>query len=182
MRFYFTNTANTRVFNVMLPGARMKLVGGDSGHYEHESLVEEVLLSPSERFVVDVLFERPGEHVLEHRTPARAPIGWRPSLWRTGQPSPRSRKEFAVPANQRGHDGRRTRTAPLLEYVTPALRLASGGGQLQGADRHRLLVSHAHPVIGKQETGEARQPGVKLLRTPAQPTSSVCTPPPGHHH
>ena len=72
MRFYFTNTANTRVFNVTLPGARMKLVGGDSGHYEHESFVEEVLLSPSERFVVDVLFEQPGEHVLEHRTPARS--------------------------------------------------------------------------------------------------------------
>src|ERR687897_1285669 len=27
VRFYFTNTANTRVFNVALPGARMKLVG-----------------------------------------------------------------------------------------------------------------------------------------------------------
>ena len=72
VRFYFTNTANTRVFNVTLPGARMKLVGGDSGHYEHETFVEEVLLSPSERFVVDVLFEQPGEHVLEHRTPARS--------------------------------------------------------------------------------------------------------------
>ena len=72
VRFYFTNTANTRVFNVTLPGARMKLVGGDSGHYEHETFVEEVLLSPSERFVVDVLFEHPGEHVLEHRTPARS--------------------------------------------------------------------------------------------------------------
>ena len=46
--------------------------GGDSGHYEHESFVEEVLLSPSERFVVDVLFEQPGEHVLEHCTPARS--------------------------------------------------------------------------------------------------------------
>src|SRR6187551_535319 len=72
VRFYLTNTANTRVFNVTLPGARMKLVGGDSGHYERESFVEEVLLSPSERFIVDVLFEEPGEHVLEHRTPARA--------------------------------------------------------------------------------------------------------------
>ena len=67
VRFYFTNTANTRVFNVTLPGARMKLVGGDSGHYEHESFVEEVLLSPSERVVVDVLFEQSG------RARARAP-------------------------------------------------------------------------------------------------------------
>ena len=39
VRFYLTNTANTRVFNVGLPGARMKLVGGDSGRYEHEELV-----------------------------------------------------------------------------------------------------------------------------------------------
>ena len=72
VRFYFTNTANTRVFNVTLPGARMKLVGGDSGHYEHETFVEENLLSPSERYVVDVLFEHPGEYLLEHRTPARS--------------------------------------------------------------------------------------------------------------
>src|SRR6187551_1531125 len=72
VRFYFTNTANTRVFNVTLPGARMKLVGGDSGHCEHESFVENVLLSPSERVVVDVLFDDPGDYVLEHRTPARS--------------------------------------------------------------------------------------------------------------
>ena len=31
VRLYLTNTANTRVFNVAIPGARMKLVGGDSG-------------------------------------------------------------------------------------------------------------------------------------------------------
>ncbi|MGH9248322.1 MAG: multicopper oxidase family protein [Acidimicrobiales bacterium] len=31
VRLYLTNTANTRIFNVALPGARMKLVGGDSG-------------------------------------------------------------------------------------------------------------------------------------------------------
>src|SRR5687767_2743016 len=72
VRFYLTNTANTRVFNVTLPGARMKLVGGDSGHYEHEELVEEVLLAPSERVVVDVLFAEPGELALEHRTPEKS--------------------------------------------------------------------------------------------------------------
>jgi FtsP/CotA-like multicopper oxidase with cupredoxin domain len=71
VRFYFTNTANTRVFNVALPGAQMKLVGADAGHYEGEELVEEVLLAPSERVVVDVLFPDAGELELEHRTPAR---------------------------------------------------------------------------------------------------------------
>ena len=57
MRFYLTDTANTRVFKVGLPGARMKLVGGDSGRHEHEEFVDDVLLAPSERVVVDVLFE-----------------------------------------------------------------------------------------------------------------------------
>ena len=69
VRLYFTNTANTRVFKVALPGARMKLVGGDSGRVEHEEPVEEIVLAPSERAVVDVLFEHPGELTLEHRTP-----------------------------------------------------------------------------------------------------------------
>jgi FtsP/CotA-like multicopper oxidase with cupredoxin domain len=69
VRLYLTNTANTRVFNVAVPGARMKLVGADSGHYEREEMVEDVLLAPSERVVVDVLFPAPGELTLEHRTP-----------------------------------------------------------------------------------------------------------------
>ena len=70
VRLYLVNTANTRIFNFALRGgARMKLVGGDSGHYERETFVEEVLLSPSERAVVDVLFDAAGEVHLEHRTP-----------------------------------------------------------------------------------------------------------------
>jgi FtsP/CotA-like multicopper oxidase with cupredoxin domain len=71
VRLYLVNTANTRIFNFALPGARMKLVGGDSGRCEHETFVEEVLLSPSERAVVDVLFDTAGEVHLEHRTPDR---------------------------------------------------------------------------------------------------------------
>ena len=39
VRFYFTNTANTRVFNVGFDKARMKLVGGDSGRVEQEAFV-----------------------------------------------------------------------------------------------------------------------------------------------
>ena len=71
VRLYFTNTANTRTFKVALPGARIKLVGGDSGHVEHEEFVEDVVLAPSERVVVDVLFDKPGDLTLEHRTPER---------------------------------------------------------------------------------------------------------------
>jgi FtsP/CotA-like multicopper oxidase with cupredoxin domain len=71
VRLYLVNTANTRIFNFALRGARMKLVGGDSGRYEREEFVEEILLSPSERAVVDVLFDSPGEVQLEHCTPDR---------------------------------------------------------------------------------------------------------------
>ena len=71
VRFYLTDTANTRVFKIGVAGARMKLVGGDSGHHEREEMVEDVILAPSERVVVDVLFDQPGEATLEHRTPER---------------------------------------------------------------------------------------------------------------
>src|SRR5829696_4254839 len=71
VRLYLVDTANTRVFNVAIPGARMKLVGGDSGRYENEAFVGHVVLAPSERAVVDVAFEQPGHLRLEHRTPDR---------------------------------------------------------------------------------------------------------------
>jgi FtsP/CotA-like multicopper oxidase with cupredoxin domain len=69
MRLYLVNTANTRIFNFALRGARMKLVGGDSGRCERETFVDEVMLAPSERAVVDVMFDKPGDARLEHRTP-----------------------------------------------------------------------------------------------------------------
>jgi FtsP/CotA-like multicopper oxidase with cupredoxin domain len=72
VRLWLTNTANTRVFNVRLPGAQMKLVGGDSGRVEHEEFVSDVLLAPSERAVVDVRVDEPGQLILEHRTPDRS--------------------------------------------------------------------------------------------------------------
>jgi FtsP/CotA-like multicopper oxidase with cupredoxin domain len=71
VRLWLTNTANTRVFNLAVPGARMKQVGGDSGRVEHQELVERVVLAPSERAVVDVLVDQPGELHLEHHTPDR---------------------------------------------------------------------------------------------------------------
>src|SRR5829696_4233129 len=71
VRLWLTNTANTRVFNLTVPGAQLKLVGGDSGRVEHEEFVSEVLLAPSERAVVDVLVDQPGEPHLEHHTPDR---------------------------------------------------------------------------------------------------------------
>ena len=39
----------------------MKLTGGDLGRVEHQEFVSQVNLAPSERAVVDVLFDQPGQ-------------------------------------------------------------------------------------------------------------------------
>ena len=67
VRFYFTNTSNTRTFNVSFPGARMKVVGSDVGPYAREAWVESVVVGPAERYVAHVRFERPGRTPLVNR-------------------------------------------------------------------------------------------------------------------
>jgi FtsP/CotA-like multicopper oxidase with cupredoxin domain len=69
VRFFVTNVANTRTFKLGIPGATMKLGGGDGGPYERETFVDSVTISPSERTVVDVLFESTGTYPLQHTTP-----------------------------------------------------------------------------------------------------------------
>ena len=64
-----TNTANTRPFNIAVDDAKLKLVGGDSGRYEREEMVNSVIISPSERAIIDALFDQPGTAILQNRTP-----------------------------------------------------------------------------------------------------------------
>ena len=46
------------------PVAKIKLVGGDNGKYEKETFVGNVILGPSERTVVEVLFDSSGKYKL----------------------------------------------------------------------------------------------------------------------
>ncbi len=69
IRFYITNAANVRPFNFFIKNARMKLVGGDSGAYENEEWKESVIIGPSERIIVEVLFENTGSYMLQSKTP-----------------------------------------------------------------------------------------------------------------
>jgi FtsP/CotA-like multicopper oxidase with cupredoxin domain len=71
VRFYVTNSANTRVFNLSIPNAKMKLVGGDNGKYEKERFVDNVIISPSERALVEVYFPDSGDYKLVHKTPEK---------------------------------------------------------------------------------------------------------------
>jgi suppressor of ftsI len=67
VRFYLTNTSNTRTFNLLLPGARLKVVGSDAGPYAREAWVESVVIGPAERYVVHARFDRPGRTPLVNK-------------------------------------------------------------------------------------------------------------------
>ncbi len=76
IRFYITNSANTRTFNISIPGTKLKLVGADGGKYEREMWSNSVILSPSERAIVEVFFANAGSYTLQHQTPERTyPLG-----------------------------------------------------------------------------------------------------------
>jgi FtsP/CotA-like multicopper oxidase with cupredoxin domain len=180
VRLWLTNTANTRVFNLTLPGARIKLVGGDSGRVEHEEFVSAVLLAPSERAVVDVLVERPGELHLEHRTPDRT---YRlATMTVTGEragPSPAARafeqlrRAPELEAERRQLD--RWLAAPPDKVLALVAQMDDPAAMPAGAGP----VTYAcpmHPEVTSQEPGRCPKCGMKLLATqaPAAVTSYAC--------
>ncbi|MDO8572722.1 MAG: multicopper oxidase family protein [bacterium] len=69
VRFYFTNSASVRPFNLALEGIKLKLVGGDNGAYEREEWKDSVLITPSERAIVEARFDAPGEYAIQNKTP-----------------------------------------------------------------------------------------------------------------
>ena len=175
VRFYLTNTANTRVFNVALPGARMKLVGGDSGRYEREEFVDSVILAPSERVVVDVLFEQAGQLTLEHRTPERTYS--LATIDVSAEPAtPSLADEFDVAAPQPGVGGgaRAARAVPRRAARQDArVRRRDGHGRARGPGRLRLPDApggrqrRARPLPEVRD--EAAGDGGERLRLPDAP-------------
>jgi FtsP/CotA-like multicopper oxidase with cupredoxin domain len=174
VRFYFTNTANTRVFNVTLPGAQMKLVGADAGHYEHEELVDEVLLAPSERVVVDVLFPDTGQLALEHRTPERT---YRLASIIVGDDEPESShaEEFARLRTSLDMSEQRQRIEPFVK-APPDKTLSFVAEMDMGVPEGVpvVYVCPMHPEVVSDEPGSCPKCGMKLLAQAAEPTTYAC--------
>ena len=97
VRFFLTNVSNTRTFNLsfaradessatldpsgiptgdpVIPSSAsaplpVKVVASDVGRFEREVMAESVVISPAERYVVEVRFDEAGEFVLANRVQA----------------------------------------------------------------------------------------------------------------
>lgn len=70
VRFYLTNVANSRTFNVVFEGARAKIVASDVSKYEREEFVSSVVIAPAERYVVEVLYDEPGTFEIKNSVQA----------------------------------------------------------------------------------------------------------------
>jgi FtsP/CotA-like multicopper oxidase with cupredoxin domain len=175
VRFYLTNTANTRVFKVALPGARMKLVGGDSGHVEHEEFVADVVLAPSERVVIDVLFDQPGDLVMEHRTPDRIyPLAAIHVAEQRAEPS--LDEPFEVLRTNADMAAERERVAPYLdaEPDKTVAFLAEMDMDAPAGDGPVVYACPMHAEVVKEEPGHCPECGMKLLPVEAPATTYVC--------
>ena len=176
VRLYVVNTANTRIFNFAIRGARAKLVGGDSGRYERETFIDEVMLAPSERAVVDVLFDTPGQVQLEHRTPdhtydlgaftvtegAASDAAGSFEVLRTDP-------ELAAEHQSIGHDIERPPDKVLAFYSLMPL--------LYGADDSpaSAYACPMHPEVTATEPATCPKCGMKLVAVPAgTPASYAC--------
>jgi FtsP/CotA-like multicopper oxidase with cupredoxin domain len=174
VRLWLTNTANTRVFNVQLPGARMKLIGGDSGRVEHEEFVSEVILAPSERVVIDVLLDQPGQLELQHRTPNRT-YRLAQITVTGGQAAPSLADQFEVLRTAPELTAeRRNLDAWLAAPPDKTLALIAEMDDITAPGQGPVLYAcPMHPEVTREEPGRCPECGMKLLAT-ATATAYAC--------
>src|SRR3954453_10183467 len=155
----------------------MKLVGGDSGPCEREQAGEDVVLVPSERVVVDVLFpEKPGKLTLEHRTPDRT-YTLADVTVSEDRATPSLSDAFTVLRTDPELSAERERLAPLVD-APPDKTLAfvaemDMGEPDIGADGALIYTCPMHPEVVNDEPGRCPSCGMKLIAE-AAPTGFAC--------
>ncbi len=71
VRFYLTSVSNVRPFNVNFDGAKIKLIGSDIGKYENEEFIDSIIISPAERYIVDIYFENERVYEIKNVNPSK---------------------------------------------------------------------------------------------------------------
>jgi FtsP/CotA-like multicopper oxidase with cupredoxin domain len=155
----------------------MKLVGGDSGRCEREEFIQEVVLAPSERTVIDVLFVESGQMMLEHHTPDRTyPLA---AITVTSEPAaPSLRREFEALRSDPELAAERQDLARFLE-AAPDKTLAfvaemDFDAPDDGAGGPVVYTCPMHPAVIANEPGRCPDCGMKLLATAAPATTYTC--------
>jgi len=174
VRLCLTNTANTRVFKIALPGVRMKLVGSDGGRYEQEQWIEDVVIAPSERALVDVLLEGAGTFTLQHVTPERT--------YELARVIVSGRETSSEPSRRQSFDALRI-NADMVEAHDAAKRyldappdktlalVAEMDFQEPAIGEIVVYVCPMHPEVVSNESGHCPMCGMKLMPSPAVPAA-----------
>lgn len=137
IRSYITNAANARTFNLSVEGQTMRLVGDDSGRYERDASVGSIVISPGERRIVEIQFDRPGKFNITHRTPDAVYVMGSVEVLETGLNLGKKRNVSSPPDIKdsiRGFDGY-LKKAPDIEIqleseLSGMMSRAGGGGTM----------------------------------------------------
>ena len=183
VRLLLTNTANTRVFKVAAPGARMKLIGGDSGRYEHETWIDNVVIAPSERAIVDLRYDAAGAFQLQHLTPDRTYVladvevadadGWSAA----GAAFEQLRTDDDMVAERRRTEGAMAATPDKTLALVAVMDVDE-----PAAGDDVVYVCPMHPDVVRDEPAKCPLCGMKLLPAARGATAPASVGGHGHDH
>lgn len=121
-RLYIANASNARPYRFALDGIKMKVVGSDNGRVGSERFVDSLTLSPGERYIVDVVFDKTGVVQIMNNAPSST------STMGTVKVSPNDQRSSALAryATLRTNSDVSDEITSLASKVTESKRLLIG--------------------------------------------------------